>query len=124
MTDDTRVLYNETCPVCRFEIDAYRKQALAVGAPLRFEELSNISAWGLTADQAARRLHVMHNGRLISGMPAFQQIWSTLPRWRWLARLTALPGVHQLTCAIYDYLMAPVLYHAHLRRQRRSHAPK
>ena len=29
MTQETRVLFNETCPVCRFEIDAYRRRAVA-----------------------------------------------------------------------------------------------
>lgn len=120
MTDDTRVLYNETCPVCRFEINAYRKQALAEGVALRFEDLSHVAAWGLTPQEAARRLHVLHEGKLVSGIPAFQILWAKLPRWRWFARLTALPGLHQLACAFYEYLFAPVLYRAHLRRQRRN----
>jgi len=120
MTDETRVLYNEDCPVCRFEIGHYRKQALAEGAALRFEDLSNVAAWGLTPDQAARRLHVMHQGRLVSGIPAFQLLWAKLPGWRWLARIMALPGLHQLACAGYDHLLAPLLYRMHLRRQRRS----
>ena len=31
MTQETRVLFNETCPVCRFEIDAYKKRCLQNG---------------------------------------------------------------------------------------------
>ena len=37
MTSETRVLYNDTCPVCRFEIDAYRRRALADRLPIRFD---------------------------------------------------------------------------------------
>lgn len=122
MTDDTRVLYNEECPVCRFEIGHYRKQALAEGAALRFDDLSQVAAWGLTADQAARRLHVVHGGKLVSGIPAFQILWARLSGWRWLARITALPGFHQIACALYDYILAPALYRAHLARQRRKTA--
>jgi predicted DCC family thiol-disulfide oxidoreductase YuxK len=120
MTDETRVLYNEDCPVCRFEIGHYRRQAEAEGAALRFDDLSQVAAWGLAADQAARRLHVVHAGRLVSGIPAFQVLWAHLSGWRWLARLIGLPGLHQVACLAYDHVLAPVLYRAHLRRQRRS----
>ena len=120
MTDDTRVLYNQDCPVCRFEIGHYRKQALAEGAALRFDDLSQVQAWGLTADQAARRLHVVQDGKLVSGVPAFQLLWSQLSGWRWLARLTALPILHQIACVGYDHMLAPLLYRAHLRRQRKT----
>ena len=55
MRDETRVLYNETCPVCRFEIDSYAKQARAANLPILFETLGQAAVWGLTPDQAARR---------------------------------------------------------------------
>ena len=58
MTQETRVLFNETCPVCRFEIDAYRRRAVAGGLPIRFDTLDRAEDWGLTPDQAARQLHV------------------------------------------------------------------
>lgn len=117
MRDETRVLYNETCPVCRFEIDSYAKQARAANLPIRFETLGQAAVWGLTPDLAARRLHVISQGKLLSGVPAFQALWQAMPRWHWLARLTALPIVQPLAFAVYDHVLAPVLYRAHLRRQ-------
>jgi predicted DCC family thiol-disulfide oxidoreductase YuxK len=120
MEDDTRVLYNETCPVCRFEIDAYARRAKADSLPIRFDGLAQANAWGLTPDQAARRLHVLHKGQLLSGIPAFQALWQELPHMRWLARITALPLIHPVTCLVYDRILAPVIYRAHLRRQRPS----
>jgi predicted DCC family thiol-disulfide oxidoreductase YuxK len=118
MTDETRILYNDTCPLCRFEIDHYRARAQATGAPLGFDPLDRASEWGLTGDQAARRLHVRQGGRVLSGFDAFRAIWSTLPRWRWLARVTGLPGLRHLLAFAYDRVVGPVLYRAHLRRQR------
>lgn len=114
---DTRVLYNETCPVCRFEIDGYRRSAAKDNLPIRFDGMGAAADWGLTPDQAARRLHVIHQGQLLSGIPAFLALWSAMPRWRWLARLVAVPGIHGASCLIYDHVMAPILYRAHLRRQ-------
>ncbi|PLL11526.1 DUF393 domain-containing protein [Tabrizicola sp. TH137] len=116
---DTRILYNDTCPLCRFEIDHYRAAAAREGAPLRFDRLADAAKWGLTEDQAARRLHVVHQGELLSGLAAFRAIWATLPRWRWLARLTGLPVIRPALTVLYDRIAAPLLYRAHLRRQRR-----
>jgi predicted DCC family thiol-disulfide oxidoreductase YuxK len=119
MTSETRVLYNETCPVCRFEIDAYRRRAVADGLPIRFDTLDNAEDWGLTLDQAVRQLHVWQDGRVLSGMDAFRALWSAMPRWRWLARLTGSGPLRPLTDLLYTRLAAPLLYRAHLRRQPR-----
>jgi predicted DCC family thiol-disulfide oxidoreductase YuxK len=119
MSDETRVLYNDTCPVCRFEIDGYRRRALAQGLPIRFDALDRAADWGLDPDAAARRLHVWHRGQVLSGLPAFRAIWAALPGWRWLAVLTGLPILRPPLAFLYDRIAAPILYRAHLRRQRR-----
>lgn len=120
MAEETRVLYNETCPVCRFEIDSYARLARKDNLAIRFETMGQAAVWGLTPDQAARRLHVIHQGRLLSGIPACQALWGEMPRWRWLARLTALPLIHPACCLIYDHALAPLLYRSHRRRLSRS----
>lgn len=119
MSHETRVLYNETCPVCRFEIDAYRRRALADGLPIRFDALDSAADWGLTPDQAARQLHVWQDGRVLSGLEAFRALWSAMPRWRWLARVTGLPVLRPVVAWLYARVAAPILYRAHLRRQGR-----
>lgn len=117
MTDQTRVLYNETCPICRAEISAYERRALRDGLPIRFDTLSHAADWGLTADDAAKRLHVWHKGQILSGLPAFRALWQEMPHLKWLAALTGLPGVHWLASQTYDHILAPLLYRAHRRRQ-------
>lgn len=120
MSDETRVLYNETCPVCRFEIGVYRRRAVAEGLPIRFDPLDRASDWSLTPDQAARELHVWQDGRVHSGLEAFRVLWSALPGWRWLARVTGLPLIRPLTDRLYRGIAVPLLYRAHLRRERRK----
>ncbi len=117
---ETRVLYNDTCPVCSFEIDAYRKRALAADLPIRFDTLSDAAKWGLTPDQAARRLHVVHQGQLLSGIPAFRALWSEMPHLHWLARLTGRPFIGAAAITLYDQLLAPLLFWMHVRRQKRK----
>lgn len=116
---NTRVLYNADCPVCSFEINHYAAYAQKRALPIRFEDLNadDLSAWGLSADEAARRLYVMKDGKLVSGIPAFLILWQDMPRYRALAWIVGLPGVRQLATALYDYVLAPVIYRWHKRRQ-------
>jgi predicted DCC family thiol-disulfide oxidoreductase YuxK len=119
MSSETHVLYNDTCPVCRFEIDAYRKLSSAHALPVRFDTLDLAEAWGLTPDQAARQLHVRQGDRVIAGLDAFRALWSVMPGWGWLARLTGVPVIRPLSDMVYARIAAPLLYRAHLRRQKR-----
>ncbi|WP_371154886.1 thiol-disulfide oxidoreductase DCC family protein [Jannaschia sp. 2305UL9-9] len=114
----TRVLYNAECPVCAFEINHYRKRTARDGLPVRFDDLHGraLSDWGLDADTAARRLHVLKDGQVISGMPAFRALWREMPHVAWLSRATSVPGVRQAFDWSYDAIFAPLLYRMHRRR--------
>ena len=122
----TRILYNAECPVCRREIDHYREYSAARSLPLSFQDLntSDLAPWGLTEDDAARRLHVLHEGRLASGIPAFLILWQQMPRYRWLARVVALAGIRHLATALYDRALAPAIHRWHrARKARRAEVP-
>lgn len=114
----TSVLYNASCPVCNFEIRHYARYADSNGLPIRFDDLNSDARlqWGLNADMAARRLYVLHDDKLTSGIPAFLVLWAQMPRYRWLGRTVGLPGIRQIASAVYDYVLAPVIYRWHLRR--------
>ncbi len=126
MSESTEILYNADCPVCSFEIDHYRSYADRRALPLRFDDLNrcDLARWGLTPDQAARRLYVRQGDRLVSGIPAFLLLWQAMPRYRWLARLVALPGVFWLANKTYDHALAPAIYRWHLRRQAKRNTQK
>lgn len=120
-TSKTSVLYNAQCPVCNFEIGHYARYACKEGLPIRFDDLNTDARgeWGLDADTAARRLYVMHDGKLTSGVPAFLVLWAQMPRYRLLGRVIGLPGIRQIAGALYDHVLAPLIYQWHLRRLRR-----
>ncbi len=120
----TAVLYNAQCPVCNFEISHYARYSSDKGLPIRFDDLNSeaLAQWGLDADAAARRLYVVHQGTLTSGIPAFLVLWAQMPKYKWLARTVALPGVRQAASAVYDFILAPVIYRWHLRRTRKKTA--
>ena len=125
--EQTRILYNDRCPICRAEIAHYRKRAAAAGAPLSFEDLNSadLGDWALTADQAKRRLHAaLPDGRIVSGIPAFAAIWAVLPGMGWLARLVQMPGIRGLADFAYNRIAAPWLYRRQMRRERQGLAQR
>jgi predicted DCC family thiol-disulfide oxidoreductase YuxK len=125
MTDDlgqeTRVLYNAQCPVCNFEIKHYAQYSANMALPLGFDDLNldALKTWNFTEDQAARRLYVLHQGALTSGIEGFLVLWAKMPRYRWLVRLVGCPGIKQIASFTYDYALAPAIYRWHLHRRSR-----
>lgn len=113
-----KTLYNAECPVCNFEISHYARYAKAKGLALDFEDLNDadLASWGLTKDEAMRRMYVAHDGALVSGIPAFLILWREMPRYRWVARIVGLPIVKQIAAAGYDWVAAPLIYRWALRR--------
>ena len=41
------------------------------------------------------------NGALLSGVPAFVEVWKMLPQWHWVARLAQLPSIMGLLALAY-----------------------
>ncbi|MGR3270849.1 DUF393 domain-containing protein [Thalassococcus profundi] len=119
-TADLTVIYNDTCPICAREVAAYKRYTRAHDLPVAYVGLDRaaLERYGLTERAAARRFHVLKDGRMYDGIPAFALLWDRLPHLAWLARMVRLPGVAQVSAALYDYIAAPALFALHRRRQR------
>ncbi len=88
--------YDGACPVCRTEIAAY--QRADGGDDLHWIDVTRCEAGELGPDldraAALARMHVRRaDGTLVQGAAAFVEIWASLVRWRWVARLARIPGV-------------------------------
>ena len=121
---DTTVIYNASCPICSREIEGYRRYSEARALPLRFQDLdrADLAGWGLTPEDAARRLHVIQDGELLAGVPAFAALWREMPRFRWLGSLVMRPWVRPAAEIVYERVLAPILYAMHRRRVARGQA--
>ena len=121
MTDTLDVLYNASCPICRREVDHYAKLSARHDLPIGYHDLgeAELAAWGMTAKDAAQRLHVCKDGQIYGGIPAFIMLWREIPQMRWLARLASLPVLNWLAVKLYDHILAPLLYRWHLSRERK-----
>ena len=118
----TRVLFNEDCPICNAEICHYIKYAEANGIELYFDKLgeADLSLYGVSKDQGAKRLHVISDGKVIDGLQAFQKLWAQMPRYKFLAIITNFPVIIEIAGLVYDKILAPILYKTHLNRLKRN----
>ena len=115
------VYMNEACPVCRVEMEHYEGMSAEAVCPIEFERVgydpAGLDAYGLSAADLRHRLYVRHrDGRMLSGVDAFDALWQTLPRYRWAARLIGVPGIHGACSMVYDGLCVPILVAWNRRR--------
>ena len=105
-----KVYYNESCSICRAEIDHYKKQNI--------EEIdwvditNNISAEKETLKsdkELLRRLHVKDNEKVFDGAEAFLLLWKRMPKYRFLYNFFKLPIVFNIFSIIYE-IVAFFLY--------------
>ena len=78
-----KVFFNNSCNVCRLEINHYKKIA---DSNLEWIDITNNeAALKLTSksqEELLRRLHVIDNGKVIGGAKAFIVIWSKIPKYK------------------------------------------
>lgn len=107
VSDKTTVYFDSACPRCSVEIG--HCAALDRNNQVNFVDVSQESAnlgEALIFDAARRRFHVrLPDGQLLSGAHAFIAVWRTLPGWRRLARMAALPGVPSLLESLYRVVL-------------------
>lgn len=99
------VFYDGGCPLCRREIVHYQR----IDREHRIQwmdiqqEADTLQANGLSWEQAMQRMHVRDSdGRMVSGAAAFVALWRHIPRYRFLARLVALPGINWTAEQVYS----------------------
>ena len=113
------IIYNENCPVCRFEINHYKTYAAKKNLSIKFIDLNNVDLkkWNLTKDKAAQRLYAFDQGKKYEGVSAFNILWSKMPRYKFLAFIVQLPILNKISNITYEKMLAPIIYKMHLKRE-------
>lgn len=99
-----KVYFNNSCSVCRMEINHYKKFNEKLGW---IDVTNNKEAQKETAKSSAeliRRLHVEQDGKIYQGIDAFLIVWSRLPKYRWLYKLIKTPGIYHASYIAYECL--------------------
>jgi uncharacterized protein (TIGR01777 family) len=110
----TEIYYNGECPVCNAEMSHYARLCADSQKTLRFidsmQRPDALAQCGLRTDHLERRVYLKDSrGRIVSGLPALIELWSRLPQYRWLAKLTSVPVLKPMSAGLYDHLIAPGL---------------
>ena len=105
-----KVYYNESCNICRAEINLYKKQNIK---EIEWVDITN----NMVAEKSTkkndkallRRLHVEEDGEIFDGAKAFLLLWKKIPKYKILYTFFKLPIVFNIFSLIYE-LVAYFLY--------------
>ena len=100
-----KVYYNESCSICRAEINLYKKQKIK---EIEWVDITN----NITAEKDTsknnrtllRRLHVEKNGEIFSGAKAFLLVWKKIPKYKFLYSILSLPIIFQIFSIGYEFI--------------------
>ena len=99
-----KVYFNNSCSVCRMEINHYKK----FNEKLGWIDVTNNKEAEKETDKSSaeliRRLHVEQDGKIYQGIDAFLIVWSRLPKYRWLYKLIKTPGIYHASYIAYECL--------------------
>jgi predicted DCC family thiol-disulfide oxidoreductase YuxK len=105
-----KVYYNESCNICRAEINLYKKQK---SDNIEWVDITNnkqAEIETLKDDKTLlRRLHVKEGEKIIGGAKAFLMVWNKLPKYRFLYQILRLPIIFHIFSFGYE-IVAFFLY--------------
>ena len=92
-----KVYYNESCHICRAEINLYKRQNIE---DIEWVDITNnIAAEKETSKNdknLLRRLHVIDDGKVFEGAEAFLLVWKKIPKYKFLYKFFKLPIIFTL----------------------------
>ena len=110
----TKVFFNNSCNVCRLEINHYKKIS---DSNLEWVDITNneeaIKLTSKSQKELLRRIHVIDNGNVIGGAKAFVIIWSKIPKYKFLSKLFSI----KIFFIIFHYLYEFVAYFLFLKNK-------
>ena len=105
-----KVYYNESCSICRAEINIYKKQNIK---EIEWVDITNNKDaeknTSKNNEDLLRRLHVEEDGEVFSGAKAFLLVWKKIPKYRILYSFFKLPLIFTMFKIGYE-IIAYFLY--------------
>ena len=109
-----KVFFNDSCNICKLEIDHYKKHA---DHSLDWVDITNnkeaIFLTSKTQAELLRRLHVIQDGQVIGGAKAFLIIWSKIPKYKFLYKIFSIKPLF----IIFHYLYEIAAYFLFLKNK-------
>ena len=98
-----KVFFNNTCNICRTEINHYKKYC---NNNIEWIDVTNnLEAQKITSKSykdLLRRMHVIQDGKLIEGAETFLIIWKNVPKYNFLYKIFKLKPLFFLLNIFYE----------------------
>jgi predicted DCC family thiol-disulfide oxidoreductase YuxK len=100
-----KVYFNNSCKICKAEIDLYKKEGIS---EIDWIDITNNTlAEKETAKnekELLRRLHVIEDKKVLKGAEAFLILWKKIPRYKFLYKFFKLPIIFNLFSFGYEII--------------------
>ena len=100
-----KVYYNESCNICRAEVNLYKKEKIK---EIEWVDITNnVAAEKDTLKDnktLLRRLHVEEGGQVFGGAKAFLLVWKKIPKHKLLYAFFKLPVIFTLFSFFYEII--------------------
>ena len=106
-----KVYFNNSCNICRAEINLYKKQNIE---DIEWVDITDNKSAELETQKndktLLRRLHVKDGNNIICGAEAFLLVWKKIPKYKFLYKFFKTPLIFNLFSFFYE-IAAFFLYH-------------
>ena len=100
-----KVYYNESCSICRAEINHYKKQNIQ---EIEWIDVTNnklAEKDTLKNDKTLiRRLHIKNGNNIIDGAEAFLLLWKKIPKYKFLYNFFKTPIIFTIFSFFYEII--------------------
>ena len=100
-----KVYFNNSCKICRSEINLYKKENIQ---EIDWVDITNNSAAEKETSkkdkELLRRLHVKDGEKIIGGAAAFLYVWKKIPKYKLLYNFFKLPIIFQIFKFCYEVI--------------------
>ena len=105
-----KVLFNDSCPICSKEIAHYK----SIDNNINWIDINDLETSmrlsGKSHRELIRRLHVIKDNEIYSGVRAFIIMWRNIPRYRWIGNIVALPVIYHIGVILYEIIALFLFY--------------
>jgi predicted DCC family thiol-disulfide oxidoreductase YuxK len=100
-----KVYFNNSCNICRTEINLYKKQNIKDIEWIDITDNESAQTETQKNDKALlRRLHIKDGNKVIVGAEAFLLVWKKIPKYKFLYTFFKLPIIFTLFSYSYEII--------------------
>ena len=100
-----KVYFNNSCNICRAEINLYKKQNIE---DIEWVDITDNKAAEIETQKddktLLRRLHIKDGEKVIDGAEAFLLVWKKIPKYKFLYTFFKIPIIFTLFSYFYEII--------------------